>query len=74
VLLETSAPCLGAAALVARSQMPTLTGALALALIARPSTDVPLAAMALVLAALSAPLAACDDRGMWAALMAESRS
>lgn len=74
VLLETSAPCLGIAALVARNQMPAMTGALALALIARPSTDVPLAAMALVLAALSAPLAARDDRGMWAALMAESRS
>jgi hypothetical protein len=72
VLLETSAPFIGAAALAARGQMPAVTGALALALIARPSTDVPLSAMALALAALSAPLAARDDRGMWAALMAES--
>jgi hypothetical protein len=33
---------------------------------------VPLSALALALAALSAPLAAHDDRGMWAVLMANS--
>jgi hypothetical protein len=71
-LLETCAPMLGVAALAARGQMPAITGSLALALIARPSTDVPLSALALTLAALSAPLAARDDRGMWAVLMANS--
>lgn len=71
-LLETCAPMLGAAALAARGQMPAITGSLALVLIARPSTDVPLSALALTLAALSAPLAARDDRGMWAVLMANS--
>jgi hypothetical protein len=69
VFLETTAPLLGAAVLVARGQMPAVTGALALALVARPSTDIPLSAMALVLAALSAPLAARDQRGMWASLL-----
>jgi hypothetical protein len=70
--LETSAPLLALAAVTARSQIPAVTGALALALLARPTTDVPLSALALALAALSAPLAARDDRGMWAVLMANS--
>jgi len=72
-LLEAWAPLLGAAALLARGQMPAIAGSLALALIARPATDIPLSAMALALAALSAPLAARDDHGMWATLMANSR-
>jgi len=72
-VLETSAPLLAIAALGARGQMPAVSGCLALALVARPSTDVPLSALALTLAALSAPLAARDDRGMWAVLMANSR-
>jgi hypothetical protein len=71
-LLEACAPLLGAAALTARGQMPAIAGSLALALVARPATDIPLSALALVLAALSAPLAAKDDRGMWAVLMANS--
>jgi hypothetical protein len=71
-VLETCAPLLGIVAVVARGQIPSVIGALALALIARPSTDVPLSALALTLAALSTPLAARDDRGMWAALMANS--
>jgi hypothetical protein len=45
-------------------------GALALVLLARPATDVPLAALAVTLASLSAPLAAKDDKGMWAVLLA----
>ena len=73
-VLETCAPLLGIVALLARGQMPAVTGALALALIARPTTDVPLSALALTLAALSTPLAARDDRGMWAVLMANSEA
>ena len=71
-VLETCAPFLGVVAVFARGQMPAVTGALALALIARPATDVPLSALALTLAALTTPLAARDDRGMWAVLMANS--
>ncbi len=71
-VLETSAPLLGLVAIVARRQIPAIVGSLALILLARPSTDVPLSALALTLAALSTPLAARDDRGMWAVLMANS--
>ena len=71
--LEALAPLLGIVAVAARGQIPSVVGALALALIARPCTDVPLSALALALAALSTPLAARDDRGMWAVLMANSR-
>ncbi len=70
--LETSAPLLALAALTARAQIPAVTGAFALVLLARPTTDVPLCALALALAALATPLAARDDRGMWAVLMANS--
>ena len=72
-VLELAAPLLGVVALLARGQMPAVTGAFTLALIARPTTDVPLSALALVLAAISTPIAARDDRGMWAVLMANSR-
>jgi hypothetical protein len=71
-VLETCAPLLGLVAVFAGRQIPAVLGALALALIARPTTDVPLSALALTLAALSTPLAARDDRGMWAVLMANS--
>jgi hypothetical protein len=71
-VLETCAPLLGMVALLARGQIPAVVGALALGLIARPTTDVPLSALALTLAALSTPLAARDDRGMWAVLMTNS--
>ena len=71
-VLETCAPLLGLVAVFARGQMPAVIGALALGLIARPTTDVPLSALALTLAALTTPLAARDDRGMWAVLMANS--
>jgi hypothetical protein len=71
-VLETCGPLLATAALAARGQMPAVTGAFALALLAGPSTDVPLSALALTLAALSASLAAHDDRGMWAVLLSNS--
>jgi hypothetical protein len=70
--LEASAPLLAMVALTARRQIPAVTGAFALALLARPTTDVPLSALALALASMAAPLAAHDDRGMWAVLMANS--
>jgi hypothetical protein len=69
-LLETFAPLLALVAIVVRRQIPAIMGALALVLLARPATDVPLAALAVTLAALTAPLAAKDDKGMWAVLMA----
>ncbi|MET0591413.1 MAG: hypothetical protein ABW133_01855 [Polyangiaceae bacterium] len=71
--LETCAPLLALVAVTARGQIPAVIGALTLVLVARPTTDVPLSALALTLAALSTPLAARDDRGMWAVLMANSR-
>jgi hypothetical protein len=71
-VLETCAPLLAFAAVTARGQMPAIAASMALVLLARPSTDVPLSALALTLAALSTPLAARDDRGMWAVLMAHS--
>lgn len=71
-VLETCAPLLAVAAVAARGQMPAAVGSLALVLLARPSTDVPLSALALALAALSTPLAARDDRGMWAILTTHS--
>jgi hypothetical protein len=71
--LETCAPLLAVVAIISRGQIPSVTGALALVLVARPTTDVPLSALALTIAALSTPLAARDDRGMWAVLMANSR-
>jgi hypothetical protein len=70
--LEACAPLLGVAALLARGQMPAIAGSVALVLFARPSTDVPLSALALALAAIATPIAARDDRGMWAVLMANS--
>jgi hypothetical protein len=71
-VLEACAPLLGIAALTARGQMPAIAGSVALVLFARPSTDVPLSALALALAAVCTPIAARDDRGMWAVLMANS--
>jgi hypothetical protein len=71
-VLETCAPLLAITAVFARGQIPAITGSIALVLVARPSTDVPLSALALTLAALSSPIAARDDRGMWAVLMASS--
>jgi hypothetical protein len=70
--LEASAALLALVAVTARRQIPAVAGAFTLALLARPTTDVPLSALALALAAMAAPLAAHDDRGMWAVLMANS--
>ena len=73
-LLEAMAPFLALVAVGVRRQIPAVTASFALILIARPSTDVPLSALAFVLAALAAPLAAHDDRGMWAVLLTETSS
>jgi hypothetical protein len=73
-VLEASAPLLGVAALMARGQMGAIAGSVALVLFARPTTDVPLSALALALAAIATPIAARDDRGMWAVLMANSHA
>jgi len=68
-VLETSAPLLALAVLLVRRQVPALVGALALLLIARPATDVPLSAVSLALAALFGALASRDDRSLWAVLL-----
>jgi hypothetical protein len=70
--LEIAAPLLAVAALMARRQIPAVTAALALALVARPTTDIPLSALALTLAALATNLAAHDDRGFWSTLVRTS--
>jgi hypothetical protein len=59
---------LATVSLLVPRQIPEIAGALALVLLARPATDVPLAALALTLAALSTSLAARDDRAVWAVL------
>jgi hypothetical protein len=57
-------------ALIARRDVPALSGALALVLVARSAPDAPLGALSLVIAAFSVALAARDDRGLWAAILA----
>ena len=70
-VLEAGAPLLAAAVLVVRGQVPALAGAVALLLLARPATDVPLSAVGLTLASLFGALAARDDRSLWAVLLRE---
>jgi hypothetical protein len=71
-LLEALAPLLALVAVGVRRQIPPIVAAFALVLIARPTTDIPLSALAFTLAALSTSLAAHDDRGMWAVLLASA--
>jgi hypothetical protein len=65
-LLEATAPLLGLVAIATRRQIPSVMASIALVLVARPTTDVPLSALAIALAALSVTLAAHDDKSMWA--------
>ena len=62
-----------ALALVAPPRLPALGGALALLLVARSAPEVPLGALSLVIAALCIALAARDERGFWAAMLATER-
>jgi hypothetical protein len=62
------APALAVAVLATRALMPALGGALALALLAHGAPDVPLCALALVIASLATALAARDQRGFWASI------
>ncbi|MGK4005648.1 hypothetical protein WMF31_23680 [Sorangium sp. So ce1036] len=62
-----------ALALAAPPRLPALGGALALLLIARSAPEVPLGALSLVIAALCVALAARDERGFWAAVLATER-
>jgi hypothetical protein len=66
LLLEATAPLLALVAIATRHQIPSVMGSMALILVARPTTDVPLSALAIALAALSIPLAAHDEKSMWA--------
>jgi hypothetical protein len=65
-LLEACAPLLGLVAVATRNQIPSVMASMALILVARPTTDVPLSAIAIALAALSIPLVSHDERSMWA--------
>jgi hypothetical protein len=58
-------PLVAVAALFARSLVPALSGAIALALLSRGSPEMPLGAASLMIAALAVPLAGRDDRGIW---------
>ena len=62
-------PIVAFAALLARRQMATVVGGVSLALTAGTVVDVPGHAIVMVLAALTAALAAHDEQGMWEALM-----
>ncbi|WP_437650090.1 hypothetical protein [Sorangium sp. So ce362] len=62
-----------ALALIAPPRLPVLGGALALLLVARSAPEVPLNALSLVIAALCVALAARDERGFWAAVLATER-
>jgi hypothetical protein len=59
-------PILATALLTSRALMPALAGALALMFVARGAPDVPLCALALVIASISVTLASRDTRGFWA--------
>ncbi|WP_441287121.1 hypothetical protein ACSRUE_33330 [Sorangium sp. KYC3313] len=62
-----------ALALVAPPRLPALGGALALLLVAGSAPEVPLGALSLVIAALCIALVARDERGFWAAMLANER-
>ncbi len=62
-----------ALALIAPPRLPVLGGALALLLVARSAPEVPLNALSLLIAALCVALAARDERGFWAAVLATER-
>jgi hypothetical protein len=73
-LPEALSLALAVVAVGVRGQIPAITGALALVLVARPATDVPLAALAVSVASLTAGLAARDDRALWDVLLDEERA
>lgn len=77
------APLLAIAALVSRPARgasaaalapPAIGATIALALLVRDAPDMPLGALALVIAGLTAALAAHDDRGVWDAISAAPRA
>lgn len=67
-----SRPARGASA--AALAPPAIGAAIALALLVRDAPDMPLGALALVVAGLTAALAAHDDRGVWDAITTAPRS
>jgi hypothetical protein len=62
------APLMAAAALLARGAVPALGAAVALALLARGSVEMPPCALMLMIGSLGLGLAAHEGRGLWAAL------
>jgi hypothetical protein len=69
MFLSVLSPALAIAALATRRQIPSVIGAMSLALLSGILVDAPVQAMILTLASLSTVLASCDDRGMWEALI-----
>jgi hypothetical protein len=70
VFAAVLAPLTASAALFARGQVPALSGAIALALLVRSTAEMPMGAITLVIASLTVALAARDERGFWATMVA----
>lgn len=66
------APIAALAALLVRSPVPALGAVIALAMVARGATEMPMGALAMVLAAATLALASRDQRGLWAGLTKEA--
>jgi hypothetical protein len=71
VFVAIIGPLLALAALLVRSPLPALGASIALAMVARGATEMPLGALSLVLAAATLSLAARDQRGLWVGLSKE---
>ncbi|MEJ7735492.1 MAG: hypothetical protein WKG00_40685 [Polyangiaceae bacterium] len=61
-------PLVALAALFIKSPLPALGASIALAMVARGATEMPLGALSLVLAAATLALASRDERGLWVGL------
>jgi len=70
VFAAVLAPLTATAVLFARGQVPALSGAIALALLVRSTAEMPMGAIVLLIASLTVLLAARDERGFWAAMVA----
>ena len=72
--VESFPPILAAVALLRRHELPGIAGGFALALLAAGTPDVPLCALGLAIAGLSAIICAKDDKGLWSVLLNAPRS
>ena len=74
VFVSFLAPLVAVAAIFTRGTLAPLGAAVALALAARGSVEMPPCALMLVIGALGLALAAHEGKGLWAALPLRSRS